>query len=337
MKIRENYYKGKAKLRYIFYNQNYKKKWYPYLYSSYWHMKRMKKLPKKRYQNYFAARPNPGAGIGHQMANWIAGYWFAKQFGLCFAHMPFSTSRIPYTSSSWESFLGFGQGEVTVEELVKQNGYRIVRLPLFDEKQENELEMIRRIIRSYTNQKTVFLAEQDQFYEAQYGAMDVIQKKFYEAPVRRGRLVYEKDEGVHIAIHVRRGDVVENSTNSNIRMRWLNLHYYEKILEQLLAFLRGKKAYIYVFSQGGEEEFSSLLLFPNIRFCLDMNAQDTFWHLTQADILIISKSSFSYKPALLSSGIVIAPKHFWHGYPESSRWIIVDEDNPIILSTFTLQ
>ena len=75
--IREFYYKGKAKARYLLCSRNFRKKWYPYLYKSYWHMRLQKKLPEEKYQNYFAARPNPGAGIGHQMANWIAGYWFA--------------------------------------------------------------------------------------------------------------------------------------------------------------------------------------------------------------------------------------------------------------------
>ena len=333
MKIREDYYKGKAKLRYYFYNQNFDKTWYPYLYGSYWHMKMMKKPPKKRYHNYFAARPNPGAGIGHQMANWIAGYWFAYLFGLGFAHIPFSDSRVPYTSSSWEEFLGFGQGEVTVEELVKRQGYKAVHIPLFDEKRENELEMIRRIIRSYEDRKIVFLAEQDQFYEAQYEVMDALQKKFYTALVERGRLLYERDEGIHIALHIRRGDVTENSSNFNIRMRWLDFRYYENILIQLLECLQGREAYIYIFSQGNEDEFTPFSFFPNVRFCLDMNTQDTFWHLTQADILIISKSSFSYKPALLSSGVIIAPEQFWHGYPESDRWIVVDEENPRIPSS----
>ncbi|MCI8672483.1 MAG: hypothetical protein HFI89_03175 [Lachnospiraceae bacterium] len=291
-------------------------------------MKGMKKLPQKQYINYFSARPNPGAGIGHQMANWIAGYWFSKQFGLLFAHIPFSTSRIPYTSSPWEYFLGFGQGEITVEELVERRGYQLVRIPLFNEKQKNELEMIRCIIRSYTDQKTVFLAEQDQFYEAQYGVMDTIQKKFYAAPVERGKLVYEKDKGIHIAVHVRRGDVTKNSSNPNIQMRWLDLCYYEEILKQIVLYLSEKNVHIYIFSQDIKEVTDSFSAFPNVHFCLDMNEQDTFWHLTQADVLIISKSSFSYKPALLSSGVVIAPKCFWHGYPESKRWIIVDEENP---------
>lgn len=326
MHIREFYYKGKAKIRYLLYNRNFRKKWYPYLYSSYWHMRLQRRLPEKRYRNYFAARPNPGAGIGHQLANWIAGYWFAEQFGLLFAHIPFSNSRIPYTESSWENFLGFGCGETPMEELVKTKGYRIVRLPMFGEDVEKDVRMIRRIIRSYTHRKVVFLAEQDQFYENQYGVMEALQKKFRNAPVKRERLLYEGDEGIHIAVHIRRGDVTENSSNPNIRMRWLDAGYYRKVLEQLLGKLEGENPQIYIFSQGTREDFQADFPFPNVHYCMDMTAQNTFWHLTQADILIISKSSFSYKPALLSDGIIIAPKHFWHGYPPLERWVIVDEE-----------
>ncbi len=324
--IREFYYKGKAKARCLLCSRNFRKKWYPYLYKSYWHMRLQKKLPEEKYQNYFAARPNPGAGIGHQMANWIAGYWFAEQFGLLFAHIPFSNSRIPYTESSWESFLGFGCGETEMKELVKEKGYRIVRLPMFEENTEQDLRVISEIIRSYTNKKVVFLAEQDQFYGAQYGVMETIREKFHNAPVKREQLLYEKDEGVHIAVHIRRGDVTKNSSNPNIQMRWLDTDYYRRVLEQLLERLAGKNPQIYVFSQGTKEEFERELPFSNVHYCLDMSAQNTFWHLAQADILIISKSSFSYKPALLSSGIVIAPKHFWHGYPVLDRWVVVDEE-----------
>ena len=327
MHIREFYYKGKAKIRSMVYNRNYRKKWYPFLYGSYWHMRLQHKLPEKRYQNYFAARPNPGAGIGHQLANWIAGYWFAKQFGLLFAHICFSDSRIPYTKSSWEDFLGFGRGEVRMEELIKEKNYRIVRIPMFGESKEQDMGMIRSIIRSYTNQRVVFLAEQDQFYSDQYGVMEVIQKKFQNASVEREKLLYEEEDGIHIAVHIRRGDVTENSSNPNIQMRWLDTGYYARVLKLLLKKLEGRKFQIYICSQGTREEFQKDFPFPNVHYCLDMTAQNTFWHLTQADILIISKSSFSYKPALLSSGIIIAPKNFWHGYPKLERWIVVDEEH----------
>ena len=42
-------------------------------------------------ENYIAARPNPGAGIGHQMANWMAGFYLSEALGLRFANIPFSS------------------------------------------------------------------------------------------------------------------------------------------------------------------------------------------------------------------------------------------------------
>ena len=48
-----------------------------------------------RFVNFIAARPNPGAGIGHQLANWMAGYHLAKEFGLKFANIPFTRYHHP--------------------------------------------------------------------------------------------------------------------------------------------------------------------------------------------------------------------------------------------------
>ena len=86
---------------------------YKYCYPSYWHSQIVRGNDTEDKENlYFAARPNPGAGIGHQMANWIAGYWFAERFGLKFAHIPFSSDK-------WETFLGFYQNEESLKELIE--------------------------------------------------------------------------------------------------------------------------------------------------------------------------------------------------------------------------
>ena len=151
--------------------------YYLYLYRSYWNflLRKGGKLDSNNF--YFSARPNPGAGIGHQMANWIAGYWFAKQFKIRFAHIPFSSEK-------WENFLGFGAQEVLVDSLTKE-GYKKVRLPLFDENKPEEIELIKKIISSYSGQKIVFVCEQDQFYKNQYGILEDIQNKFYQAESRK--------------------------------------------------------------------------------------------------------------------------------------------------------
>ena len=62
------------------------------LYLSYWHMLFNKSNFNTESLNYYTAQPNPGAGIGHQMANWIAGFWYAKQFRLNYAYSNFSNN-----------------------------------------------------------------------------------------------------------------------------------------------------------------------------------------------------------------------------------------------------
>lgn len=296
---------------------------YPYIYRSYWHCLFNGKPTGDNCGCYYSARPNPGAGIGHQMANWIAGYWYARQFGLKFAHLPFSTAK-------WEEFLGFGRGELLVKDL-KRQGYVVRKLPLFNEKNIEEVELNKRIIRSYAGKKVVFVAEQDQFYRNQYGAMDDIQQKFYSAPARRGNhLVYSSDN-FNIAIHVRRGDIMTNPSNPNLVMRYLSNDYFEKVLKQVVGYVKTEKpVHIYFFSQGKPEDYPEFVKFPNLHWCMDMGAQDSFLHMVYADLLITSKSSFSYKPALLNRGIKVCPKNFWHGYPETKDWIMVENDGAVL-------
>jgi hypothetical protein len=261
------------------------------------------------------------------MANWIAGYWFARQFDLPFAHTAFSSEK-------WEQFLGLGINETSVEYLLK-NGFKKVRLPLFDEFIPAEIALNKKIIASYRHQRVVFVAEQDQCYKDQLGVMEDIQKKFYNAPARiNDRLIYSK-ENFNIAIHVRRGDITVGKENkkTNLLIRWQDNSYFEKVLSAVISNLKQPKSIaIYLFSQGERSEFHNFEQFENIYYCLDMSAQDSFLHMVNADLLITSKSSFSYKPALLSKGIKVSPRNFWHGYSNSKEWILV-EDNGLFDTT----
>lgn len=301
--------------------------YYPCIYRSYWHYLFHRNAIGGGNDIYFAACPNPGAGIGHQMANWIAGYWYARQFELRFAHLPFS-------SVAWDDFLGFGQDEVKVSDL-KSKGYKVRTLPLFNENNSAEKERCLRIIRSYVNEKVVFIAEQDQFYKAQYGVMEEIQQKFYHAPARKNDHLEYSKEHFNIAIHVRRGDIMTDPSNPNLAMRYLSNDYFEKVLSQVYTHFSASQPqpiHIYFFSQGLPEDYPEFAKYPNLHWCMDMGAQDSFLHMVYADLLITSKSSFSYKPALLCKGIKVCPKNFWHGYPNSEDWIMVENDGTFDIS-----
>ena len=312
--------KAKRKVRRIVVSKARGARLYPYLYPAYWHRK-MNRPGGSLDTLYFTARPNPGAGIGHQMANWIAGYWFAEQFRLRFAHSPFP-------SSQWENFLGFGRGEISVRELMKC-GYSVRRLPLFMEDNDSDLQRIRNIISSYAGKRMVFLAEQDQFYRNQFGVMDTLREKFFTAPARQDDQLIFTPDSFNIAVHVRRGDIMRqpHRDNPNLRIRYQSNAYFVSALQTVLSYESNhRNIHIYLFSQGKPEDFAEFNAFSNVHFCLDMNAQDSFLHMVYADALITSKSSFSYKPALLNKGLKFCPVDFWHGYPHAEDWIILDSN-----------
>lgn len=318
------------KLHFLFWYRLHPGRWSLYLFSAYRHYKLYgtKKNAEGQSESsenlYLTQVPNPGAGIGHQMGNWNAGYWYAKLFGVKYAYSSFS-------NPAWDTFLGFGEGEITAEQLLKK-GYKKRKLPYFDEKSEKDVQMIRDIICSYVGKKVVFYMELDQFYEEQFGVMKEIRQKFNNAEARKEeKLIYEK-EFLNIAVHIRRGDIVIGQENQNpeLTKRWLTTEYYARILKDITKVLKKRVSYkIYVFSQGTEQDFPELSEIPNLVYCLDMPPRESFLHMVRADVLITSKSSFSYKPALLSGGIRICPAHFWHGYPEGKEWILVDEEKSL--------
>lgn len=273
-----------------------------------------------------------GAGVGHQLANWIAGYWFAKVFGIKYAYSPFTSSAVPFRPNRWDYILGFREGEITVEELLKE-GYKKVQLPYFDENNKVHMKEIQRIIDSYAGEKVVFFTEANQFYRDQYGVMDDIRKKFFSAPARKDdQLIYDRSN-YNVALHIRRqvvidSKVIEENTEQRAK-RWTGNEYYEEVLKALVKLNVGKPIKIHVFSTGKPEEFEAFKKYGDVQICSDLDEYASFIHLVYADLLVTSKSSFSYKPALMSKGIKICPEGFWHGYPDLPDWFIVGSDGKL--------
>lgn len=299
-------------------------------YSSYRYSLAHQPLDEDKCKNYLAARPNPGAGIGHQMANWMAGYYYASFFNLQFAHIPFSNDHYPLKANQWETFLGFGEGEPSYVEL-KKKGYKEVVLPLFDSKDHWQVDAIRKIINSFSDKKIIFRCEQDQFLKDLYLVSDDIKRKFETASARNDVIVQYDKQKFNIAVHVRRTVVIDGKTiveRPEVReLRWLSNDYYEKVLKQVLETIQPNKPIaIWLFSTGKAEEFSEFAQYGEVHFCNDMDEYLSFAHLVYADLLITSKSSFSYKPALMNNGIKVCPRNFWHGYPEKSDWILCEND-----------
>ena len=308
---------------------------------------------------YIAQIPNQGAGIGHQIANYNCGLHLALKYGVGHAYVPF-------VDKDWDRFLGFGQNELTVKDL-KRQGYKVKKMPSISIMGHDMLDAIVAYYKQ-SGQKVILLTQIDEFYAKQYGVIPYIKRKFEDAESRKDddKLLGEhaevllhknsskgvdsiseqandnnhkldgvdfSDDFVNIAVHIRRGDINSGqvSGDKQLTMRWLSNDYYEKVLDQVVSKIEDKKINLFIFSQGDKKDYESYEKYGQVYYCLDMPPMESFIRMVRADILITSKSSFSYKPALLSDGIRICPPGFWHGYPDDEKWIVAGEDGEIRL------
>ena len=289
-----------------------------YAYKSYWHYRLSGSRPNYNNENlkFLTGTPNPGAGIGHQLANWIAGYWFAAYFKISYAYSAFP-------SETWDSFLSFGKDEVNSDKLLLK-GYQKVLIPLFNEDNKDEVNLIKKIISSYKSKKVIFFLEQDQFHKDLHKVGDLIKKKFHTGDARKNNKLMYSPDNFNIAVHIRRGDIITHGKTFSSRKQ--ENSYFLKIVSDIKTYLKTEKPKVFhLFSDGEESDFEEFRTMTDFKFCLSSNAKESFLHMAFADLLVTSKSSFSYKPALLNHGLKICPRNFWHGYPATNDFLLADD------------
>ena len=127
---------------------------------------------------------------------------------------------------------------------------------------------------------------------------------------------------VNIAVHVRRGDSTHNTR------RFVEHQYFVNVLKSITTQLKAKKQTytIQLYSEGHIHDLPEFQEFKHLTYRLNDDHLDTFHHMACADILIMSKSTFSYVPALLNPTGLIIYKPFWILSPgNTDRWVEADE------------
>jgi hypothetical protein len=269
-------------------------------------------------KHYLTQIPDYGAGLGHQLANWNCGYYFAKFFGLDYAHAPLSRD-------DYETYWGLGEGETTYTQLLESGSFIKVQLPRFTLHKDEHLAIIRGIINSYRKQNVVFCLSLVQDLKAQSQTYKDLRRKFFAASARARPLAKVPQTNFNIAIHIRQKD--KTGIASNWHMRLLPNTYYAAILQEILnALPSATTCRVLLISQGSKEDFPEFHRFPNVEYCLQTSELECLDLMIGSDVLIASRSSFSYKPALVSEGIKFCPRSFWHDFPDSGDYILVDND-----------
>ena len=121
-------------------------------------------------------------------------------------------------------------------------------------------------------------------------------------------LLYNKNTN-NIAVHIRRGDVNPQKYPS----RFISNQTYIDLIKKLDL----NNSTIHIFSEGKDSDFGDIVKsFPKTSFVMHLNEniQLTFHYLVMADVLILSKSSFSYCAALINNNVIVANliTRWWH-------------------------
>jgi hypothetical protein len=135
-----------------------------------------------------------------------------------------------------------------------------------------------------------------------------------------------------VAMHVRRGDITKTS---NHPWRYIPDEYYVGIGKLILKYMPG--ADIHIFSQGKSEDFKMFTdigctlptRFSRSQCTLHLDTADdiTWAHMAEAQLFVLSDSSYGLVPAFYNDGIVVAPGH---GHSGLGHWV-APRDLPVLL------
>jgi hypothetical protein len=119
----------------------------------------------------------------------------------------------------------------------------------------------------------------------------------------------------NISIHIRRGDVQPDYNGG----RYTSNEFYLTQMQYLCEKYKDRDILFHIYSEGLEGEFECFKT-QNTVLHLNEDVKTTFVGLITSNVLVQSKSSFSYVAGLLSKGIVYHIP-FWH--PPLSSWILI--------------
>jgi hypothetical protein len=127
------------------------------------------------------------------------------------------------------------------------------------------------------------------------------------------------DHRYTIAVHIRRGDVTPCRRENQGYERYLSNLHFQMVIDKYYQ----EGARVVIFSQ--EKSFEPWDSFREKRYelWLDTDVADAWKHMLTADLVILSRSSFSFIPGMASKGKVIYTP-YWH--KPLRRWIHVDKE-----------
>jgi len=158
----------------------------------------------------------------------------------------------------------------------------------------------------------------DRMPDAYLDVIPQLRKKYYlDAPSKA------RSDVVEVCAHLRRGGDV-SVENPETAYRYVANDPTARAIFAAQSVLKeiGLRSRVRLFSQGDEADFASLRDL-GFELCLNTPAIPTFRAFVEADILIMTKSSFSYAAAILNGGVKLYDRF---ARAPMSEWIVRESD-----------
>jgi hypothetical protein len=320
--------------------------WYPAFwrllnYSVCRYLKVKRKATSRNGSNRYVTRIPNSAGIGDQVTScWVETYSIAKKLRLNFVHQPF-VPDIHSPNVDWETFLGFGIGEIQEADLALEclQAVKTVFVPPLRHDCEHGLRTFEKIITEAYNDDFILFHLGTGVYlnngsEPEFSPYDILRARYFDA---NSNLLLNEVRGsynrIQIAVHVRRGDLkyLKFADPRAHNKRWLDIAYYQRIIGTILVELGETPSTIHVFCDGTSDDLTALTEEFSCVFHLGESAELAFHQMVLADILIPGLSSFSLVAGKISRGIKVVSKQFDDVkpsllIPQTSDWVRLDEN-----------
>jgi hypothetical protein len=257
-----------------------------------------------------------GEGAGSQVHSRLSTMIYAKLLGLTYVHSPLrNVARVEggldveTWSAKWEQFFNLGHCGERLDQPPHGDNVIFLRKPERTFLRPNRFYIVKHCHRISNQHPEMFAALADQF-----------RASYYSTP--KPALVGLNPQALNIAVHLRRGEITKDGP---YRSRYIEAdHAAAKVMRALdtLPKSDARPRVIHIHSEGKPSDFEP---FRKLKAVLHLNedAYTTFHHLVSADVLYMTKSSFTYLAAILSKGVCFYDP-FWH--PPLPGWRILPPD-----------
>lgn len=261
---------------------------------------------------------NEKDGIGSLMEFVLGGRFFCEKNGYEYVHSDLKNiehKNGEHTQESWECMWNeyirtiFLDNVKSVRDLKSNIKVQVIK-NLSNIKTRSDVELIKYIVNR---------SEIKKYLDENINSCDELRHKLIKNYHDKNQNRINSVNDIKIALHIRRFMSTDSDPNP-IRELYVTGNdtdvYYQQIIINLSRILKDYNLTFYIYSVGNEELFKHYLnlKFDNSKIILALNGNttDDLYQLSSADILVMSKSSFSRLANFYSTGIKIIKEKFWH-------------------------